>query len=75
MIPSGVIDVLTKSEVIEANDYKNWKNGIGQVIAYGFYFLLRTKRVHLFADTGDMRVPKCVELATSVGSTHGIHAT
>lgn len=39
------------------------------------FLSVRTKRLHFFAETGDMRAPKYVELATSVSSTCGIHIT
>ncbi|CAN0432261.1 unnamed protein product, partial [Pylaiella littoralis] len=48
LTPSGSIDVLTKTEVIEVKHYRSWKGGLGQVISYGVHFPFRKKRLHLF---------------------------
>ncbi len=73
--PSGSIDVLSKNEVIEVKHYRAWKNAIGQVIAYSFYYPSHKKRVHLFAQKGDKMASKYVQLATPVCSTYGIDVT
>ncbi|CAN0345307.1 unnamed protein product, partial [Pylaiella littoralis] len=76
LTPSGSIDLLTINEVVEVMNFRNWKEGIGQVIAYGSHYPSRTKRLHLFGPIeGDTRASKYVELAESVCSTYGIHAT
>ncbi|CAM9207616.1 unnamed protein product, partial [Laminaria digitata] len=76
LTPSGSIDLLTINEVIEVKHYRKWKEGIGQVMAYGSHYPSRTKRLHLFAPIeGDTRASKYVELAESVCSTYGILVT
>jgi predicted transcriptional regulator len=46
--PSGRIDLLTDTEVIEVKHAKDWKAAMGQVIAYSGYFPTHQKRLHLF---------------------------
>jgi hypothetical protein len=46
--PVGNIDILTNSEVIEVKNIRGWKSAIGQVIAYGSFYPLHSKRIHLF---------------------------
>jgi hypothetical protein len=46
--PSGNIDVLTSSEVIEVKIVKDWKAALGQVLAYGYYYPSHSRRIHLF---------------------------
>ena len=72
--PAGSIDVFAKNEVIEVKHYKQWKTGIGQVMAYGAHYPSHTKRLHLFAHRGE-RASKHVEMATKVCSTQDIHVT
>lgn len=72
--PAGSIDVFTKNEVIEVKYYKNWKNGIGQVMAYGEYYPLHKKRLHLFAHKGE-KGSKYFEMATKLGTKNGIRVT
>ncbi|CAM9444640.1 unnamed protein product, partial [Ectocarpus fasciculatus] len=72
--PSGSIDVFTKDEVIEVKHFKGWKSGIGQVISYGSHYPSHKKRLHLFAQKGEVAA-KHFELAASVCSTYGIHVT
>ena len=47
-VPTGFIDVLTDSQVIEVKHFACWKHAVGQVCMYGLYFPLKQKRVHLF---------------------------
>lgn len=63
--PAGYIDVFTKDEVIEIKHYKNWKNGVGQVKAYGEYHPSHKKRLHLFAHEGE-KASKYFEMATKL---------
>ncbi|CAN0298381.1 unnamed protein product, partial [Pylaiella littoralis] len=71
--PAGSIDVSTKNEVVEVKHYKNWKNGIGQVEAYGEYYPLHRKR-HLFAHEGE-KASKYFEMATKLCAKDGIRVT
>ena len=45
---AGVVDVVTKGEVIEIKRSWNWKSGIGQVLAYCRCFPGKTPRLHLY---------------------------
>lgn len=74
--PSGVIDVLTESEVIEVKYYRNWQRGMGQVLAYGsHYHPDRSKRLHLFAQHEDSRVEGFVKQAKPVCVEYGVQVT
>lgn len=46
--PVGNIDILTDTELIEVKEAKAWKNAIGQLITYGYYYPYHQKRLHLF---------------------------
>jgi len=46
--PAGFIDLLTSTEIIEIKRAINWKNAIGQVISYGFYYPRHKKVIYLF---------------------------
>ena len=73
--PSGFIDVLSASEVIEVKYYKQWKAGFGQVLAYQTYYPRLAKRLHLFSHIGDTDTLKYFALATSVCQPHGVKVT
>lgn len=46
--PAGRIDVLTMREVIEVKRVRQWKDAIGQVLAYAMHYPEHTPRVHLY---------------------------
>lgn len=46
--PVGNIDILTDTEIIEVKEAKSWKNAIGQLLTYGYYYPNHQKRLHLF---------------------------
>lgn len=46
--PVGNIDILTHTEIIEIKEAKAWKNAIGQLLTYGYYYPNHQKRLHLF---------------------------
>ncbi len=48
--PSGRIDVLSPSEVIEVKQVDRYKHALGQVLAYSRHFPDRTPRLHLFSE-------------------------
>lgn len=48
--PVGYIDILTENLVIEVKRWRDWKAGLGQVIAYGFFYPQRERRLHLFGN-------------------------
>lgn len=49
-VSSGLIDVLTSSEVIEVKVFNNWKHAIGQARIYYYDYPTKTRRIHLFAE-------------------------
>jgi len=46
--PVGRIDLLTKHKLIEIKKYDDWKNALGQLIAYSTYYPDRQKYMYLF---------------------------
>ena len=46
--PTGYIDLLTESEIIEIKSISGWKSAIGQVVVYGKSYPFHQKRIHLF---------------------------
>lgn len=62
LTPSGSVDVLSENEVIEVKHYRLWKFGIGQAIAYGYYYPSHKKFLNLFAQKGDKRASKLIQL-------------
>ena len=72
--PAGSIDVFTQDEIIEIKHCRNWKNGVGQVLAYGEYYPVHKKRLHLFAREGE-RASKYFEMATKLCVKEEIRVT
>jgi hypothetical protein len=60
--PVGRIDVLTKTEIIELKNVKNWKAAIGQVKCYGQYYPNHRLRVHLF---GEIRASQLLKIQSA----------
>lgn len=54
--PSGRIDILTKTEVIEVKKSNGWKGAIGQVKCYGQYYPKHKLRIHLFGELTERRL-------------------
>lgn len=54
--PAGRIDVLSDSQIIEVKKYRNWKHGIGQLIAYATYVHDRDMHLYLFCDADTKRI-------------------
>jgi hypothetical protein len=50
---AGRADVVTIDEIIEVKHLKQWKAGLGQVIAYSYCCPDKGARLHLFAHTAD----------------------
>ena len=73
--PSGFIDVLSDTQVIEVKYYRKWKDGLGQVFAYQSHYPRLARRLHLFAHHGDVDTNKYFELAKSVCDTHAVEVT
>lgn len=47
---AGRIDVLTSLEIIEVKQVNGWKDALGQVLVYGYYYPSHQKRIHLFGE-------------------------
>lgn len=73
--PVGFIDVLSSTEVIEVKYYKQWKHGLGQVLAYHSYYPRLDMRLHLFAHNGDVNTERVLALAKLVCETHSVEVT
>lgn len=48
LTPVGSIDILTSQELIEVKQAALWKTALGQVMAYGYFYPIHVKRIHLF---------------------------
>ncbi len=72
---SGIVDILTETEVIEVKSIKNWKDAIGQVLVYCCEFKGKTPRVHLFGTASNeyryMIVAFCTQLNVLVSFEGG----
>jgi hypothetical protein len=53
--PSGKIDLLTDTEVIEVKKFDEWKSALGQVLAYSAFFPSHTKHIHLFGTAQQLK--------------------
>lgn len=73
--PAGFIDVLSDTEVIEVKYYKQWKHGLGQVLAYQSYYPCLARRLHLFAHVGDVDTRNYFALAKNVCDGHAVKVT
>lgn len=47
--PSGRIDVLTNTQIIEVKKARSWRTALGQVLDYSPHYPNHTCRIHLFA--------------------------
>jgi hypothetical protein len=54
--PSGRVDVLTKTEVIEVKRASGYKSAIGQVKCYGQHYPNHKIRIHLFGKLTQSRL-------------------
>ena len=50
---AGRADVVTMNEIIEVKHLKQWKSGLGQVLAYSHCCPEKDARLHLFAHATD----------------------
>ncbi|MEO0803019.1 MAG: hypothetical protein AAFY57_12170 [Cyanobacteria bacterium J06642_2] len=62
----GKIDILTRTEIIEVKNAKNWKHAIGQITVYGQHYPDRKKRIHLF---GRLTQSKLAVIQKACGET------
>ena len=63
---SGIVDILTETEVIEVKSIKNWKDAIGQVLVYRCEFKGKNPRVHLFGRASDEYRSMVVDFCTQL---------
>lgn len=63
----GRIDVLTDSELIEIKDIRDWKNALGQILAYAAFFPEHSKRIHLFGKADLARLATCQTTCSEFG--------
>lgn len=47
-VETGIIDVLTPTQVIEVKHVSEWKHAVGQVLIYSLSFPTLDKRIHLY---------------------------
>jgi hypothetical protein len=67
---TGIIDILTDTDIIEVKCAKNWKHAVGQILIYGADYPDHAKRIHLFdADDFD------IELIRTRCAAHGVTVT
>jgi DNA-binding MarR family transcriptional regulator len=52
--PSGRIDLLTKTEIIEVKALKDWKAALGQILVYSAFYPEHQKRIHLFGTAAEL---------------------
>ncbi|MEM8829654.1 MAG: hypothetical protein AAGE96_09895 [Cyanobacteria bacterium P01_G01_bin.19] len=50
IVPSGRIDILTNTQIIEVKHIKKWNAALGQIITYGYHYSDLQKRIHLFGE-------------------------
>jgi len=74
---AGFVDILTKREIIEVKELKNWKAAIGQVICYSIALndAERCMRIHLFKRDGSIILPSEVEQIERICSRLNIRLT
>lgn len=63
--PSGNIDVLTATEVIEVKKADCWKDAVGQVLSYVTHYPQHIPRIHLFGNIDC--VPEAKQVCESIG--------
>jgi hypothetical protein len=51
--PSGRIDLLTETEIIEVKNIKDWKAALDQILVYSAFYPNHKKRIHLFGENID----------------------
>jgi len=66
--PTGKIDLLTDSLLIEIKEFANWKTGIGQLFAYGYFYPSHKKVLYFYGRLGDyFKIDLVVEILSSLG--------
>lgn len=49
--PVGTIDVLCEKDIYEVKHVRKWKHALGQVLAYGYFYPLKSKNIYLFGES------------------------
>ena len=68
-LESGIVDVVTRDEIIEIKKASLWKHALGQILAYAFEPECRNKnkRIHLFGSVKDKTKTKIVACCAHYG--------
>ena len=45
---SGVVDIVSESQIIEIKVWSRWREAIGQILSYGMFYPDKKKRIHFF---------------------------
>jgi glycerophosphoryl diester phosphodiesterase len=61
--PVGRIDLLTKTEIIEVKNLKDWKAALGQILVYSAFYPEHQKRIHLFGSQTELEKLTDIEIA------------
>ncbi|HEY9643116.1 MAG TPA: hypothetical protein V6C57_21690 [Coleofasciculaceae cyanobacterium] len=69
--PSGRIDIVTGSEIIEVKAAALWKHALGQIMVYSHHYPYHRKRIHLFGAID----PAVLFQATEQCRNHGVIVT
>lgn len=48
--PTGRVDIVTRTEIIEVEAAARWKHALGQILAYCYYYPSHQKRIHLYRE-------------------------
>jgi hypothetical protein len=67
--PVGLIDILCSEAIIEVKRARNWKQALGQVLAYSNYYPSHSRVLHLFGRESDATK---LSLAASVCQHYGV---
>lgn len=61
--PTGRIDLLSSTEIIEVKAVKDWKAALGQILAYSGFYPQHQKRLHIFGTAKELEVLPDIEAA------------
>lgn len=58
---AGIVDILTREEIIEIKQWRFWKHSVGQVLCYHIYFPRHKPRIHFFGKIPPIKKLKAIE--------------
>ncbi|WP_414590161.1 hypothetical protein [Scytonema sp. PCC 10023] len=61
--PTGRIDILTDTEIIEVKGVREWKSALGQILVYSALYPSHKKRIHLFGEAEELKKLPDIEAA------------